>query len=70
MGRCNSSNTKVLTRSPRPAVIQSTGVVVVVPKGKAAAKVWAAHFLDEAKADGTVRRALDGNGFTSDKIAP
>ncbi|TWA98719.1 transporter substrate-binding domain-containing protein [Bradyrhizobium stylosanthis] len=51
-------------------VIQSTGVVVVVPKGKAAAKVWAAHFLDEAKADGTVRRALDGNGFTGDKVAP
>jgi len=51
-------------------VIQSTGVVVVVPKGKAAAKVWAAHFLDEAKADGTVRRALDGNGFSSDKVAP
>jgi polar amino acid transport system substrate-binding protein len=51
-------------------VIQSTGVVVVVPKGKTVAKVWAAHFLDEAKADGTVRRALDGNGFTSDKVAP
>ncbi|MBR0746154.1 transporter substrate-binding domain-containing protein [Bradyrhizobium japonicum] len=51
-------------------VIQSTGVVVVVPKGKAAAKAWAARFLDEAKVDGTVRRALDGNGFTSDKIAP
>ena len=51
-------------------VIQSTGVVVVVPKGKAVAKTWAAHFLDEAKTDGTVRRALDGNGFTSDKIAP
>ena len=40
------------------------------PKGKTAAKAWAAHFLDEAKADGTVRRALDGNGFTSDKVAP
>ena len=51
-------------------VIQSTGVVVVVPKGKAVAKVWAAHFLDEAKADGTVRRALDGGGFTGDKVAP
>ena len=51
-------------------VIQSTGVVVVVPKGKAAAKVWAAHFMDDAKADGTVRRALDGNGFTGDKVAP
>ena len=51
-------------------VIQSTGVVVVVPKGKAAAKVWASHFLDDAKADGTVRRALDSNGFAADKVAP
>jgi polar amino acid transport system substrate-binding protein len=51
-------------------VIQSTGVVVVVPKGKTVAKVWAAHFLDDAKADGTVRRALDGNGFSGDKVAP
>ncbi|MBR0776468.1 transporter substrate-binding domain-containing protein [Bradyrhizobium diazoefficiens] len=51
-------------------VIQSTGVVVVVPKGKTAAKAWAARFLGDAKADGTVRRALDDNGFTSDKVAP
>lgn len=51
-------------------VIQSTGVVVVVPKGKTVAKVWAAQFLTEAKADGTVRRALDRNGFTADKVAP
>lgn len=51
-------------------VIQSTGVVVVVPKGKAVAKAWAARFLDDAKADGTVRRALDGNGFAADKVAP
>jgi polar amino acid transport system substrate-binding protein len=51
-------------------VVQSTGVVVVVPRGKTVAKAWAAHFLDEAKADGTVRRALDGNGFTGDKVAP
>ncbi|WFU83142.1 transporter substrate-binding domain-containing protein [Bradyrhizobium sp. CIAT3101] len=51
-------------------VVQSTGVVVVVPKGKTVAKVWAAQFLTEAKADGTVRRALDSNGFTADKVAP
>jgi polar amino acid transport system substrate-binding protein len=51
-------------------VVQSTGVVVVVPKGKAVAKAWAVHFLDEAKADGTVRRALDSGGFTSEKVAP
>jgi polar amino acid transport system substrate-binding protein len=50
--------------------IQSTGVVVVVPKGRSAARDWAAHFIDEAKADGTVRRALDGSGFVDAKVAP
>ncbi len=51
-------------------VVQSTGVVIVVPKGHAAAREWAIHFLDGAKADGTVRRALDSRGFTSAKVAP
>jgi polar amino acid transport system substrate-binding protein len=50
-------------------VIQSTVVVVVVPKGRAAVREWAAHFLARAKADGTVRRALDSGGFTSTKVA-
>jgi polar amino acid transport system substrate-binding protein len=53
-----------------PEVIQSTGVVVVVPKGHAAVGAWAAEFLKEAKADGTVRRALDGSGFNDAKVAP
>jgi polar amino acid transport system substrate-binding protein len=51
-------------------VVQSTGVVIVVPKGHEAAREWAAHFLDGVKADGTVRRALDSRGFTSAKVAP
>jgi polar amino acid transport system substrate-binding protein len=51
-------------------VIHSTGVVVVVPKGRAAARDWAHHFIEDAKADGTVRRALDGSGFTDEKVAP
>jgi polar amino acid transport system substrate-binding protein len=51
-------------------IIQSTGVVVVVPKGHAAAKEWANRFLTKAKVDGTVRRALDGAGFAKDKVAP
>jgi polar amino acid transport system substrate-binding protein len=51
-------------------VIHSTGVVVVVPKGRAAARDWAHHFIEEAKADGTVRRALDSSGFTEEKVAP
>lgn len=51
-------------------VIQSTGVVVVVPKGHAPAAAWAAHFLQDAKADGTVRRALDAGGSTEAKVVP
>ena len=50
-------------------VIQSTGVVVVVPKDRPATREWAARFLEGAKADGTVRRALDGAGFTSAAVA-
>ena len=53
-----------------PEVIQSTGVVVVVPKGHAAAGDWANHFLEQAKADGTVRKALDSSGFVGEKVAP
>jgi polar amino acid transport system substrate-binding protein len=51
-------------------VIQSTGVVVVVPKGHTAIRDWAAHFMEDAKADGTVRRALDSSGFAHVKVAP
>ena len=51
-------------------VIHATGVVVVVPKGHAAAGEWAARFLEGAKADGTVRRALDASGFAHEKVAP
>jgi polar amino acid transport system substrate-binding protein len=51
-------------------VIQSTGVVVVVPKDRPAARAWAARFLEEAKADGTVRRALDSAGFANAPVAP
>jgi polar amino acid transport system substrate-binding protein len=39
-------------------VLQTTGVVVVVPKDRPAARAWAARFMEEAKADGTVQRAL------------
>lgn len=51
-------------------VIQSTGVVVVVPKAHPAVREWAARFLTGAKEDGTVRRALDSSGFTSEQVAP
>jgi polar amino acid transport system substrate-binding protein len=50
--------------------INSTSVVVVVPKGRTAIRDWAAHFIEGAKADGTVRRALDSSGFADAKVAP
>ena len=51
-------------------IIQSTEVVVVVPKDRPATRAWAARFLEEAKADGTVRRALDSAGFPDAPVAP
>jgi polar amino acid transport system substrate-binding protein len=51
-------------------VIQSTGVVVVVPKDRPADRAWAARFVEDAKRDGTVRRALDGAGFVNAAVAP
>jgi polar amino acid transport system substrate-binding protein len=51
-------------------VIQSTGVVILVPKNRPAAREWAARFIEEAKNDGTVRRALDGAGFVNATVAP
>lgn len=50
--------------------IVSTSVIVVVPKDRPATRAWAARFLEEAKADGTVRRALDSAGFKDAAVAP
>jgi polar amino acid transport system substrate-binding protein len=50
--------------------VQSTGVVVTVPKNRPATRDWAAHFIEEAKADGTVRRAFDSAGFAGVAVAP
>ena len=50
--------------------VQSTGVVVAVPKNRAAAREWAARFVEEVKTDGTVRRAFDSAGFVTVAVAP
>jgi polar amino acid transport system substrate-binding protein len=50
--------------------VQSTEVVVTVPKNRPATREWAAHFIEEAKADGTVRRAFDSAGFAGTAVAP
>jgi polar amino acid transport system substrate-binding protein len=50
--------------------VQSTGVVVAVPKNRPATRDWAARFVEEAKTDGTVRRAFDSAGFVTVAVAP
>jgi polar amino acid transport system substrate-binding protein len=50
--------------------VQSTGVVVTVPKNRPAAREWAARFIEDAKLDGTVRRAFDSAGFVAVAVAP
>jgi polar amino acid transport system substrate-binding protein len=50
--------------------VQSTGVVVTVPKNRPAARDWAAEFIEQAKADGTVRRAFDSAGYAGTAVAP
>jgi polar amino acid transport system substrate-binding protein len=50
--------------------VQSTGVVVAVPKNRAATRDWAAQFVEAAKGDGTVRHAFDSAGFNTTEVAP
>jgi len=43
---------------------------VAVPKGHAEALAYVGAFIEEAKASGMVRRALDDMGLTSSQVAP
>ncbi len=47
----------------------ATGVAVAVPPGRAASLDYVSAFLEEAKASGVVRKALDANGL-SGEVAP
>jgi polar amino acid transport system substrate-binding protein len=49
---------------------QATGTAVAVPKGRSAALAYARSFVEKAKKDGTVRRALDAAGMKDAPIAP
>jgi polar amino acid transport system substrate-binding protein len=48
----------------------AAGTAVAVPKGKPAALAYASRFIEEAKRDGTVRRALDNAGLKNAPVAP
>jgi polar amino acid transport system substrate-binding protein len=43
---------------------------IAVPGGKPAALAYASRFIEEAKRDGTVRRALDNAGLKNAPVAP
>jgi polar amino acid transport system substrate-binding protein len=46
------------------------GIGVCVPKGRPAALAYVSTFLEEAKASGSVRRALDRAGMQGEAVAP
>jgi polar amino acid transport system substrate-binding protein len=51
------------------AFLNST-TAVAVPKGRARARLFVTTFIEQAKADGTVRRALDQVGLAKSVVAP
>jgi polar amino acid transport system substrate-binding protein len=53
-----------------PGHFQQTGISVAVPKGRPAALKLASQLLEDAKASGLVRRALDAAGFRDAEVAP
>ena len=49
---------------------QQTGVAIAVPKGRPDALAYVSAFLEQAKKDGTVRRAFDAAGLKALDVAP
>jgi polar amino acid transport system substrate-binding protein len=48
----------------------NSSTAVCVPKGRPAALAYVSDFIEEAKASGLVRRALDEMGLTASQVAP
>ncbi len=53
-----------------PDAFLNSSTAVCVPKDRPAALAYVSDFIEEAKASGLVRRALDQMGLTSSQIAP
>lgn len=49
---------------------QQMGIAIATQKGKPQALAAITEFMNEAKKDGTVRKALDGGGFNDQPVAP
>jgi polar amino acid transport system substrate-binding protein len=48
----------------------AVGTAIAVAKNKPAALAYVTDFIEDAKADGTVKRAFDAHGLKSAKVAP
>jgi polar amino acid transport system substrate-binding protein len=53
-----------------PDAFLNSSTAVCVPRGKPAALAYVSDFIEEAKASGLVRRALDAMGLTASQVAP
>ena len=64
----------LMTKIPGSRVLDdaflNSSTAVCVPKGRPAALAYVSEFMEEAKASGLVRKALDAMGLTSSQIAP
>jgi polar amino acid transport system substrate-binding protein len=49
---------------------QQTGIAIAVPKGRPTALAYVTQFMNEAKASGAVRRAMDRAGMQMLEVAP
>jgi polar amino acid transport system substrate-binding protein len=53
-----------------PGSFLNSFVAIAVPKGRPAALAYASAFIEDAKASGSVRRALDNAGLKTSTVAP
>ncbi len=64
----------LVTKLPGARVLDGTlyalPVSVAVPKGRPAAMAYVTDFIEDAKANGVVRRAFDKAGFKDAAVAP
>ena len=74
VGQSREALTAMAAKLPGARVLDgaylSSYVAVAVPKGRPAALAYVTVFVEEAKASGSVRRALDHAGLRSSVVAP
>jgi polar amino acid transport system substrate-binding protein len=73
MGKCDSLPSFV-AEFPRSHIVdggfQQTGIAIAVPKGHPEALAYLTKFIEDAKASGSVRRAMDRAGMANLAVTP